>query len=185
MYSKKDYKTTEVDQNEICSDKNREEDDLDENVEDDLDENVEDDLDENVEDDLDENELNQVKMIDNSEKFVISIDDIPLFYTNSLEKGKICMWNFARSNKRKFFDSNLFIYEGLTENEITLSVKHKFMLVSYERIVCKLDIKKIYEVTIEDQLESSLTNENDEISLSKKQNTSFDGVNTGWNLFTS
>ena len=177
MYSKKDYKTTEVDQNEICSDKNREEDDLDENVEDDLDENVE--------DDLDENELNQVKMIDNSEKFVISIDDIPLFYTNSLEKGKICMWNFARSNKRKFFDSNLFIYEGLTENEITLSVKHKFMLVSYERIVCKLDIKKIYEVTIEDQLESSLTNENDEISLSKKQNTSFDGVNTGWNLFTS
>lgn len=80
-----------------------------------------------------------------SKKYVIMISDRPVFYSDNLETARNIMWEVAREIKRDYFNTNLFIYEGKNEDQITISVKHKYFLVSYEKIIHTLNIFTIYE----------------------------------------
>ena len=82
-----------------------------------------------------------------SKKYVIMISDRPVFYSDNLETARNIMWEVAREIKRDFFNTNLFIYEGKNEDQITISVKHKYFLISYEKIIHTLNIFTIYEST--------------------------------------
>jgi hypothetical protein len=83
-----------------------------------------------------------------SKKYVIMISNRPVFYSDDLETARNIMWEVAREIKRDFFNSNLYIYEGKNEDQITISVKHKYYLISYEKIIHTLNIFTIYESTI-------------------------------------
>jgi len=105
-----------------------------------------------------------------SKKYVIMISNRPVFYSDDLETARNIMWEVAREIKRDFFDSNLYIYEGKNEDQITISVKHKYFLISYERIIHTLNIFTIYESTIvKEESEKEETADTEEIKEESKE----------------
>ena len=98
------------------------------------------------------------------------ISNRPVFYSDDLETARNIMWEVAREIKRDFFDSNLYIYEGKNEDQITISVKHKYFLISYERIIHTLNIFTIYESTIvKEESEKEETADTEEIKEESKE----------------
>tara|TARA_Y100000389_G_C17456976_1_gene518790 strand:+ start:2056 stop:2541 length:486 start_codon:yes stop_codon:yes gene_type:complete len=87
-----------------------------------------------------------MKVESNNKKFIVSIDYIPKFYCDSLENARKLMWEIAREKKRKIVDNTVYIYEGLSEDEICISVKNKYLVVSYEQVVNRLCVDKVHKV---------------------------------------
>ena len=143
-----------------------------------LDENKTKDCDSDDDSDLDEPStedfLQNLVIQPGSEKYVVTQNNEPLFYAETLEEAKKFMWEIARQHKMKFFDSNVFIYEGISENHITLSHKHKFFLIPYEQVLCNLHISPVFKLVPKD-----LIKEQDEkqSNISKEQSS--------WQLFSS
>mgnify|MGYP001308947990 CR=1 FL=1 len=128
-----------------------------------------------------------------SKKYVITVSNTPVFYTDDLETARNIMWEVAREIKREFFNNNLFIYEGKNEDQITISVKHKYFLITYEQIIHTLNIFTIYESTIlkeESEVEEITDKEENKEEENKEEEESKDsqeGKFSSWQhlLFTS
>lgn len=88
---------------------------------------------------------NTLKLIPDSEIFVIKKDDEPLCYHKSSEKAKQVMWELARKDMRDYSRTyNVFIKED-KHNTVTLVGYYRFLLVAYERVLCKYEVSSAVE----------------------------------------
>ena len=88
---------------------------------------------------------NTLKLIPDSEIFVIKKDDEPVCYHKSSEKAKQVMWELARKDMGDYSRTyNVFIKED-KHNTVTLVGYYRFLLVAYERVLCKYEVSSAVE----------------------------------------
>lgn len=92
------------------------------------------------------NYLSQLSFKDNSELFVVNIAGMPHFYTNEIEKAREYMWDMARACKAKEYDYNCYIRENPNQNYIQVVGYNKFYLLSYERLICDMNVSRVQEI---------------------------------------
>ena len=94
---------------------------------------------------LTESFKNTLKLIPDSEIFVIKKDDEPVCYHKSSEKAKHVMWELARKDMGDYSRTyNVFIKED-KHNTVTLVGYYRFLLVAYERVLCKYEVSSAVE----------------------------------------
>ena len=76
--------------------------------------------------------------------FIVLLDDTPLFYTKTLASAKTNMWDIARNVRMKYFDYTTYLREE-SEEEIIVTGKYNNYVISYEKELNRLHIKKINE----------------------------------------
>lgn len=84
-------------------------------------------------------------MVDNSELYVISIDDIPQFYVQSEELAKERMWDTARLVYLKLFGNFNAQFINIKDNELHITGKFRFFFFSYDSVLHRLKYHKIKE----------------------------------------
>lgn len=99
--------------------------------------------------------LSKLSLKDNSERYVVNIDEIPQFYTNTLEKAREYMWDIARARRMKETNYNCYIRETPDQNFIQVVGFHKFYVLSYERLICNMNVCRVQE--IEDKVNLKLS----------------------------
>lgn len=83
---------------------------------------------------------------DGTDLYVVSANGIPQFYSHDIQEARRHMWNIARIRKFKEFGYNCYIRECNDENNIQLVGYYKFNIISYDRILCYLNVHKISEL---------------------------------------
>ena len=84
---------------------------------------------------------------EDSEKYVITTDNIPLCYTPSLETARTRMWDFARHIKsHQSMLYRCYLREGSNRDCIQLVGPARFFVVSYDRILANFAIHQIREL---------------------------------------
>ena len=126
----------------------------------------------------DEVETFDMKVENDSEKFVVSIDYIPTFYCDSLENARKIMWEIAREKKRKILDNTVYVYECVSEDAICISVKNKYFVVSYEHVINRLCVDRVLKV-VETCVNDNVTKEESEAAKSETEKKS------SWQLFSN
>jgi len=80
---------------------------------------------------------------------VISHNDEPICFVNSMRKAVNRMWELARKTRDDLGmnNYNMYIREGITSDSIEVIGYHKFYVISYERIMGTFKISKVPRFT--------------------------------------
>ena len=80
---------------------------------------------------------------------VISHDDDPICFVNSMRKARDRMWDLARNTRDDLGMNNysMYIREGNTSDSIEVIGYHKFYVISYERVMSSFKISKVPRFT--------------------------------------
>lgn len=80
---------------------------------------------------------------------VISHDNEPICFMNSIRKARDRMWELAREERDNLSMSNynMYIREGNVEDSIEIVGYHRFYVISYERIMNNFRISKVPRFT--------------------------------------
>lgn len=82
----------------------------------------------------------------NTEKYVVSLDSVPQFYTSTEEKAMDYMWDMIRALQLNYSSFISFIHTPFNSfHEIHLVARSKLFIISYDTVVHKLQIHKISE----------------------------------------
>ena len=85
----------------------------------------------------------------NTEKtvYVITQDNIPLLYVNTIEDAHSMMWALARNYRTHWFNNyNTYIREGSSQNKIEISGNYRYLLIFYERLLCTFEVHPVHEI---------------------------------------
>ena len=100
---------------------------------------------------LDNNIMNNLfNLTDNSELYVISIDNIPKFYVNTLEVVQKKMTDIFQSLVFNYVHNEnymLYLHNMNFKNEIHIIRKHKFFIISYDEVIHRIRYNIIKECT--------------------------------------
>ena len=100
----------------------------------------EDDDDDNV------NSLETFSFTENSDLYIVSIDDNPRFYVKDDVTASKKMWEVARSlSNTNFFTGYKTTLLKISNNELHLLGRYRFFLVSYDTILHRISYTKIQE----------------------------------------
>lgn len=124
---------------------------INQNIEDNDEDNDEDNVEDNSEydsesDDELKSKCPNLSIKDGTELYVVSANGIPQFYSRNIQEARRHMWNIARIRKFKEFNYNCYIRECNDENNIQLVGYYKFNIISYDRVLCCLNVCKISEL---------------------------------------
>lgn len=90
-----------------------------------------------------------LKLKENSEKYIISVNNVPQCYTDNIKDARNYMWSIARMQKMTTQSEYItFIRETEDLNKIQIVGYYKFYIVSFERTLshfCVHKIKELYE----------------------------------------
>jgi hypothetical protein len=126
----------------------------------------------------DSNDLidNEEKTLDNmvpnislkrgTERYVVTADGIPQFYTQTIEEANKRMWDIARAFKINVNDYTCYIRECEDLDNIQVIGYYKFYVISYDRILCHFATQKVHEVQEE-------ATEKEECELNNTNNSSY------------
>lgn len=81
---------------------------------------------------------------------VISHDDEPVCFVNSIRKARDRMWELARKTRDDLGMGNysMYIREGNVSDTIDVIGYHKFFIISYERIMGSFKISKVPKFSV-------------------------------------
>jgi hypothetical protein len=104
------------------------------------------------EDDTNEDDTNEDDTVPDTEIFTISVNDNLLYYMKDFESAVKSMWGVGRRIKVKHnsFDEELVLCESYV-NEVQLLGRRRFLLVSYDRVICTLRVDKISQLDAKDE----------------------------------
>ena len=78
---------------------------------------------------------------------VITQDNIPLLYVDTIEDAKLIMWELARGYRTNWFSNyNTYIREGSNQNKIEITGNYRYLLIFYERLLSTFEIHPIHEL---------------------------------------
>ena len=78
---------------------------------------------------------------------VITQDNIPLLYVDTVEDAKLIMWELARNYRTKWFNNyNTYIREGSDQNKIEITGNYRYLLIFYERLLSTFEVHPIHEI---------------------------------------
>jgi hypothetical protein len=95
-----------------------------------------------------------------TERYVVTADGVPQFYTQTIEEARNRMWDIARISKFKDSDYNSYIREFNDENHIQVVGFYKFFVISYERVLCYLNVQRVQEIQKVPEVDSKETEKN-------------------------
>ena len=85
---------------------------------------------------------------EDSELYVVVADEVPMFYVSDYAKAQAFMWDAARRLKARYDNNICFICEPFNSpDEIHIVGYHRTFLVRHERILYKLKIHRVREMT--------------------------------------
>lgn len=87
--------------------------------------------------DYDENSSEYIDCVDNSQLFLITIDDIPEYYVKTVDEADKCIWNIA-NQITKLNPNYSYRYVNLRNNNIHVERHHNFFLVSYDEVIHRI-----------------------------------------------
>ena len=82
-----------------------------------------------------------------TEIFVLSIDGVPQFYTNSVDVARERMWYFARTRRIRETHYNTYVRGYANKNQIEVLGCNKFSVFFVDRVICRLAISQIQELS--------------------------------------
>ena len=78
---------------------------------------------------------------------VITQDNIPLLYVDTIEDAKLIMWELARGYRTNWFSNyNTYIREGSNQNKIEITGNYRYLLIFYEKLLSTFEIYSIHEL---------------------------------------
>ena len=87
-------------------------------------------------------ELNTEKTV-----FVITQDNIPLLYVNTIEHAHSIMWALARNYRTHWFNNyNTYIREDFSQNKIEITGNYRYLLIFYERLLSTFEVHPVHEI---------------------------------------
>ena len=92
-----------------------------------------------------------------TERYVVTADGVPQFYTQTIEEARNRMWDIARISKFNESDYNSYIREFNDENHIQVVGFYKFIVISYERVLCYLNVQRVQEIQKVPEVDSKET----------------------------
>jgi hypothetical protein len=95
-----------------------------------------------------------------TERYVVTADGVPQFYTQNVEEANKRMWDVARAFKVNVNDYNCYIRECEDSNNIQVIGYYKFFVVSYDRVLCHFTTQKVHEVQEEQKEEEKEATDN-------------------------
>ena len=99
-------------------------------------------------------DLTRLSLKDDSERYVIAMNDIPQCYTTSLSDARTYMWEFARTMKSAVaFEHNCYLREGNNRDHIQLVGNYRLFVVPYDRPIASFTVHCIKELEEIDTLE--------------------------------
>jgi hypothetical protein len=93
-----------------------------------------------------EHEVDDLGLCDESQVYVISVDDTPVYYVRDLNDAKDSMWNLARQLKNKCNNFKSIMICETKPNELTLVGKQKFSIVAYDRVLHRIKVSEVSEL---------------------------------------
>ena len=98
---------------------------------------------------LSDNEEDDYFLQLNTEKtiHIITKDNIPLLYVDTIEDAKLIMWELARNYRTNWYnDYNTYIREGSNQNKIEITGNYRYLLIFYERLLSTFEVHPIHEI---------------------------------------
>ena len=78
---------------------------------------------------------------------VITQDNTPLLYVDTVEDAKLIMWELARNYRTKWFNNyNTYIREGFDQNKIEITGNYRYLLIFYERLLSTFEVHPVHEI---------------------------------------
>ena len=151
---------------ELNEDKELSEDNIEDNIEEDNiednednednedDEDEEDNEDNEDEEDNEDNEDNEddeeydidLNFTENSELYIVSVNNSPSFYVKDLKTAKDKMWEVSKCLLNEEYLKGYRTYNlRISDNEIHIIGNHRFFLISYDQILHRISYNKIKE----------------------------------------
>ena len=111
-----------------------------------------------TEDEEDECSNYDFMLVEDSEIYLLTKNDKPLFYIRNRKEAFEHMWRLARCNKNYYSDSyRTFIKEEMDVKILSVIGYYKFSVLSYEKLLNKFEIVNVKEL---DMNETKNDNEN-------------------------
>lgn len=90
--------------------------------------------------------LNPLNLTDNSDLYVVSVDNVPRFYVKDEKSASEKMWEIARLLAIGHFTSGYRTnYLQLSNNQLHLVGSYRFFLISYDQTLHRFSYSKIKE----------------------------------------
>lgn len=79
--------------------------------------------------------------------YVITQDNIPLLYVNTIEDAHSMMWTLTRNYRIHWCNNyNTYIREGSSQNKIEITGNYRYLLIFYERLLSTFEIHPVHEM---------------------------------------
>jgi len=101
------------------------------------------DLDDDTESDNSQNPLYRLVTKEDRDVYVVTIDGIPQFYTETIDIARETMWAMARMHRDNMYDC--YVRE-INLDEIELVGSYRFYVVAYERVLRRFGVHKVSEI---------------------------------------
>jgi hypothetical protein len=126
------------------------EEDNEDNIEDNIEEDNEDNIEEDNEDEEDEDDEDDIDIdlnfTENSELYIVSVNNSPSFYVKDLKTAKDKMWEVSKCLLNEEYLKGYRTYNlRISDNEIHIIGNHRFFLISYDQILHRISYNKIKE----------------------------------------
>jgi len=96
--------------------------------------------------DSDNELLEHFSLTDNSELFVVSVDDYPKFYVKDIKTARERMCSIARQLvMKKFTNGYRTNFINISENELHIVGSYRFFLIAYDTVLNRITCSKIEE----------------------------------------
>ena len=83
---------------------------------------------------------------DNSDLYVVSVDNVPQFYVKDEKTASKKMWEVTRLlSSRHLCEGYLTQFINISENELHILGSYRFFLVAYDQVLQRVSYKKIIE----------------------------------------
>ena len=90
--------------------------------------------------------LNQVKLRGETEKFMISINDKPVFYVDHEELARQKLWALSKLLiTKKTKDENFQYYIKTDGNELQVTCLNKFYMIAYDTVAYRIRYDKVLQ----------------------------------------
>jgi len=108
--------------------------------------------DDSSEDSSDEDSSDEEKLIpilslkDDSTIYVINVDGVAKFYSNTVKEARERMWDLAKVRRFQATNYNSYIRACSDKNRIEVVGSYKMSIFSVDRTICWLNISKIQQI---------------------------------------
>lgn len=90
--------------------------------------------------------INSLSFTENSDLYVVSVDDIPKFYVKDIETANEKMWDIARQLAgNRFLGGYNTNFLKIRENEIHLIGSFRFFIIAYDTTLHRITYSKVQE----------------------------------------